>query len=599
MITETLSPREAVSHITPVIWARVNRLHLCKVISEFAHENIIIPEKQYENEGWGHYVLHAFSFNVQYRFRAKIGSLNHWYIDRDSLEKYTEGKPDRLDSLRFVVEFREAMGIDEQSLPVYMEEVSSTLCGSAYMHMQSTVRSGDLIHAGYQEIERAMTGHPRFIANNGRIGFDTADYRDYAPEAASAFSLIWVAGHRERTVFTSIEPLTYQQLLLQELGEELLGLFRGLLTKKGLDPDEYIFIQVHPWQWYNKLAIVFASDIAAGRLVYLGPGKDEYLPQQSIRTFFNVSNPDKFYVKTALSILNMGYVRGLSPGFMQTNPPVSKWVEELVEGDSYLRETGFCVLREIAGAGYTNMNCERSTRENSPYKKMLSCLWRESPLPKMKKGQRLMTMAALLHTDTEGAAFLPELIRASGLDTDPWIRQYLHCYMSPLLHCFYRYDLVFMPHGENLILVMEDHVPVRAIMKDLGEEVSVMNKGAGLPEEIRRIAVEVSDGERVRPIFTQLFDSIFRFIAAILHEHAGYPEERFWELIAECIHNYGLAHPQLEEKIRKYDLFVPEISPDALNRLQLRNNRQLRNRATPFNVKYIENVANPVARFEK
>ncbi|MGS2763341.1 IucA/IucC family protein [Sinomicrobium sp. M5D2P9] len=599
MIQEFLSPGKAVSHITPAVWAKVNRLHLCKAISEFAHEGIVIPEQQHESEGWGHYVLKAGQYNVQYCFRAKQGYLNHWLIDKDSLEKYTGGQPDKLDSLRFVIEFREAMGIDEESLPVYMEEVSSTLCGSAYMHMQNPVSSEDLVHAGYQEIERAMTGHPRFIANNGRIGFDEADYRNYAPEAAEPFSLIWVAGHRERAAFTSIAPLTYEELLVQELGEELLGLFRKLLVKKGLDPDDYIFMQVHPWQWYNKLAIVFAPDIASCRLVYLGQGRDRYLPQQSIRTFFNINNPDKFYVKTALSILNMGYVRGLSPYFMRTNPPISKWVEELVEKDDYFKETGFCVLREIAGVGYTNRNSERATKEDSPYKKMLSCLWRESPLSKLKEDQRLMTMAALLHVDTAGVALLPELIRASGLDTDNWLKNYLHCYMSPLLHCFYSYDLVFMPHGENLILVLENHVPVRAIMKDLGEEVSVMNNGENLPEEIRRIAVDVSDEERTLPLFTQLFDSIFRFIAAILLEHTGYPEERFWKQVAECIHNYYLAHPQLAEKTRKYDLFTAEISPDALNRLQLRNNRQLRNRTNPFKVQYIGKVANPVAHFKK
>ncbi|WP_198511788.1 IucA/IucC family C-terminal-domain containing protein, partial [Bacillus subtilis] len=36
---------------------------------------------------------------------------------------------------------------------------------------------------------------------------------------------------------------------------------------------------------------------------------------------------------------------------------------------------------------------------------------------------------------------------------------YLTCYLSPLLHCFYQHDLVFMPHGENLIMLLENNVP--------------------------------------------------------------------------------------------------------------------------------------------
>ncbi|MDL5396030.1 IucA/IucC family C-terminal-domain containing protein, partial [Escherichia coli] len=85
-----------------------------------------------------------------------------------------------------------------------------------------------------------------------------------------------------------------------------------------------------------------------------------------------------------------------------------------------------------------------------------------SPLGLAGPGQRLMTMTALLHTDRHGHALLPALIAASGIGVQAWLDRYLDCYLAPLVHCFYRNDLVFMPHGENLILVLEDYVPVRA-----------------------------------------------------------------------------------------------------------------------------------------
>ena len=70
---------------------------------------------------------------------------------------------------------------------------------------------------------------------------------------------------------------------------------------------------VHPWQWENKLAVTFAAEIAQQHIIHLGTGADNYQAQQSIRTFFNRSTPDRCYVKTALSVLNMGFMRGLSP----------------------------------------------------------------------------------------------------------------------------------------------------------------------------------------------------------------------------------------------------------------------------------------------
>ena len=64
---------------------------------------------------------------------------------------------------------------------------------------------------------------------------------------------------------------------------------------------------------------------------------------------------------------------------------------------------------------------------------------------------------------------------------DAWLRRYVDAYLTPLVHCFYAHDLVFMPHGENVILVVQDHVPVRAFMKDIAEESSILNPDAALP----------------------------------------------------------------------------------------------------------------------
>jgi len=597
-IQTKVAPTQASAHLQKPVWEKVNRLHLRKIIAEFSHERIINPQLTTENEGWGQYVLMNKTREITYSFRAKILALNHWYVDTASLEKHIGGKPAAIDALNFIIEFREELGIPDESLPVYLEEVCSTLSGSSYMNFYGKPESKELLNAGYQQTESTMTGHPRFIANNGRIGFDAADYREYAPETAAPFALVWLAGNRDTAVFTAVSSLEYTQVILQELGEKNLKRFNGILTARKLNPEDYFFIPVHPWQWFNKLSNIFAADIATQQLVCLGYSDDQYLPQQSIRTFFNVSHPEKFYVKTALSVLNMGYVRGLSPKFMKTNPPINEWIYNLVENDGYLQEKRFFILREIASVSFAHRYYESSVTADSHYKKMLACLWRESPVSKITKDQRLITMAALLHVDNEGNAYLPELIRASGLTTSNWLKEYFDCYLSPLLHCFYQWDMVFMPHGENLIMVLQNHIPVRAIMKDIGEEVSLLNTTHPVPEAASRLSVTVPETAKTLPLFTQIFDSIFRFISAILVEHAGFSEKKFWKLVADCILDYQREHPEFNEAYQKYDLFVSEFSPDALNRLQLNNNRQLRNRANPFkDLPYIGNMANPVAPY--
>ncbi|MEX0729406.1 MAG: IucA/IucC family siderophore biosynthesis protein [Aquisalimonadaceae bacterium] len=594
-----VSPQRAIAHLRPDTWAKANALLIRKAICEFAHELLIQPRLQDTVDGWGHYVLKADNPGIRYRFRARILSLDHWWIDLASLSKYADNEVAPLDALAFIIEFRDSLGISPTTLPVYMEEVSSTLYGSAYKHAGEGLSATELTRAGFQAVEAAMMeGHPTFVANNGRIGFDAIDYRAYAPEAAPAVPLIWLAAHRSRAEFACVDALPYSKLLRQELGERILETFNSTLREQGLDPAAYLFVPVHPWQWYNKLASVFAADIATRNLVCLGCGEDVYQPQQSIRTFFNLSHPEKCYVKTALSILNMGFMRGLSPYYMRTTPAINAWVHALIGKDDFLRDNGFSILREVASVGYRNQHHEQALESSSPYRKMLAALWRESPLPGLKPGQRLMTMASLLHLDRQGTALLPALIKSSGVDTTGWLRAYLGCYLSPLLHCFYAHDLVFMPHGENLILVLENNVPVRAIMKDIAEEICILDTRAALPEDVKRVVVSVPEDLKALSIFTDVFDCFFRYVGHILVEQCGFPESGFWELVARCITDYQRAHPELRDKFERYDLFAPRFRRSCLNRLQLSNNQQMLNLADPSAaLQFAGTLKNPIAAY--
>lgn len=338
--------------------------------------------------------------------------------------------------------------------------------------------------------------------------------------------------------------------------------------------------------------------MATRKIVCLGYGDEDYLAQQSIRTFYNISQPGKHYVKTSLSILNMGFMRGLSPYYMSGTPAINEYLHGLISSDPWLRRNGFTILREAASLGFRNYYYEAAISVDTPYKKMFSALWRENPTALIGANQRLMTMAALLHVDPRGGALLPELIRASGLDAAAWLERYVDAYLTPLVHCFYAHDLVFMPHGENVILVVEDHVPVRAFMKDIAEESSILNPNAALPENARRLAADVPEEYKLLTIFVDVFEGYFRHLAQVLADHGVMHEDAFWKLVAGRITAYQEAHPERLEKYRQYDLFAPEMIHSCLNRLQLANNLQMVNLADPIgSFQMAPNLANPIARY--
>ncbi|MEV6024240.1 IucA/IucC family siderophore biosynthesis protein [Streptomyces sp. NPDC052036] len=584
---------DAVAHLSPERWEQANRLLIRKALAEFAHERLITPAPGDD----GHYVVHSDDRLTRYRFRATLRALDHWEVDPESITRHRDGAELPLAALDFFIELRTSLGLSNEILPVYLEEISSTLSGTCYKLTKPQVTSAGLARSGFQAIETGMTeGHPCFVANNGRLGFGIHEYLSYAPETANPLRLVWLAAHRSRAAFTAGTGIAYESFVRQELGAATLDRFHRQLTGQGLDPADYLLIPVHPWQWWNKLTVTFAAEVARGHLVCLGEGDDEYLAQQSVRTFFNSDHPEKYYVKTALSVLNMGFMRGLSAAYMEATPAINDWLHGLIEGDPVLKATGLTILRERAAVGYRHLEYEAATDRTSPYRTMLAALWRESPVGSLQEGETLATMASLAHVDHEGASFAGALIEQSGLAPTEWLRRYLRAYLTPLLHCFYAYDLVFMPHGENVILVLEDGVVRRAVFKDIAEEIAVMDPDAVLPPEVTRIRVEVPEDQKLLSVFTDVFDCFFRFVAANLASEGVLAEEDFWRTVAEVVHEYQDAHPHLADRFRRYDMFAPEFALSCLNRLQLRNNRQMVDLADPSGaLQLVGTLRNPIA----
>ncbi len=542
----------SVPHLRPEAIEYAHRRLIAKAIAEFSHERLIAPVPVAGD-------LYSFKDTT---FRARRYPLEHWVVDPDSLT----GPVDALD---FIAGLRDILGIPEKLLGTYLEEISATLAGTAWKVTHRRETAEELVHADFQTIEVAMTeGHPGFVANNGRIGFGLRDHAAYAPEADSPVRLRWVAVLKAESVFVTggDERAHYAA----ELGEDLLGRFEQQLRGHGLDPADYRYLPVHPWQWEQKVTVTFAPDVARRAIVPLDAGPDRYRAQQSIRTFFNVDRPERHYVKTAIAVQNMGFLRGLSPKYMRATPPINDWVASVVENDEELRACGFGVLRELASIGYTGDAYHR-TGAPSAYTKMLAALWRESPVPRLAEGERLATMASLLHRDRDGNSLAAALIRASGLESAEWVATYLRAYLRPIVHCLLAHDLAFMPHGENLILVLENHVPRRVFMKDIGEEVAVMNDQP-LPPEVERIRIDVTDEIKELALFTDVFDGFLRHLAGILDADGLLRAADFWALAGDCVREHAKDHPELAGRL---DLLRPAFKHSCLNRLQLRNTLQM------------------------
>jgi siderophore synthetase component len=552
---------------TSTAWQRAARRLLAKMLAEFAYEEVIAPEPE-PAAGPDAYRI-ALSPDVTYRFRASRGSYGSWYVDAESITP--TGDP-----LHFLAHGHDGvLGLSGDTTGHLIRELLATL--RADVRLDATALSAAaLADLDYAELEGHQTGHPWLVANKGRIGFSDADAARWAPEARRQHRLPWIAVHRDLAEYRGIGTLATPDLLYaEELAPATLDTFRRTIADHGREPADYLLLPVHPWQWDQVVAPLFAPAIADGSIIHLTTDNDLRLPQQSIRTFLNTTRPHRRTVKLPLSVLNTLVWRGLPTERTLAAPAVTAWVHSLRDHDRFLRdEARVILLGEVASVAVAHPQYDKLPTVPYQYRELLGCIWREPLAAQLAPGERTRTLAALLHTDPAGRAFTAELIERSGIAPRMWLRHLFGALLPALLHFLYRYGTVFSPHGENAIVVFDDHdIPVRLAVKDFVDDVNVSQQPLpehdSMPADVRAVLLTEPTEFLTQFIHSGLFVGVFRYLAPLCAQQLGVPEGEFWALVREEILGHQQRFPELRERFATFDLLTPRIERLCLNRNRL------------------------------
>ncbi|MET9555877.1 IucA/IucC family protein [Streptomyces sp. NPDC006645] len=559
--------------LTPRLWAGAAARLLAKLLGEFAYEEIIAPVAQAGSNGAapGRYTL-ALDDGTPLTFAARRGAYGAWRVDPHSVEY--AGEPFR-DPLRFLVLARRLLAIDGATLGHLVRELNATLVADARID-GTALTAGQLADLDYADLEGHQTGHPWLILNKGRIGFSAVDSTRWAPESRTPSRLPWLAVSTTLAAYRGVPSLASpEQLYGSELDPATREAFASELRSRGLDPDAYLYLPVHPWQWDEVLLPLYAAEIATGAIVPLPTDGDVRLPQQSIRTFLNTTRPDRHTVKLPLSILNTLVWRGLPTERTLAAPAVTAWMHGLYESDPFLRdECGVILLGEVASVTVTHPLYDHLPEVPYQYKELLGAIWRE-PLPsRLAPGERARTLASLLHTDPLGRSFTAELVERSGLPAEVWLRRLFAALLPALLRFLYRYGTVFSPHGENAVVVFDDSdVPVRLAIKDFVDDVNIsarpLPEHETMPREVRDTLLTEEPSFLTQFIHSGLFVGVFRFLAPLCQEQLAVPERTFWSLVRAEILRHHARFPELKDRFETFDLLTPRIARLCLNRNRL------------------------------
>ncbi|MEW9673080.1 IucA/IucC family siderophore biosynthesis protein [Ammoniphilus sp. 3BR4] len=518
-----------------------------------------------------------------------------WTFDRIRLSdkpvmRTIHGIAEEAESLpQFLLEIRESLGAEDGKVAIFIHELQQTLFKDTLAQHRRHQENRTLRGGSYDELEGdIMDGHPYHPSYKSRIGFGYAENYAFGPEFKNRIQPIWVAVHQDWTRFSISKHLDYDQFILNEIGREQWESFKERVRNTGNDPEEYLLMPVHPWQWEKVISSSFIQDLRENRLIFLGAAGEAYRPQQSIRTMANVSSPMKSYLKLSMSIINTSTGRILAPHTVQNAPAISDWLQELVSADSFLKdELEVVLLGEILGLSY-DYPAPSELLQSSTYG-TLSCIWRESLHRFLKPGEEAVPFNALTSLDLDGKPFIEPWIRKEG--AEEWLTRLFATSIIPIVHLLYAHGIAVESHAQNMVLIHRQGTPSRLALKDFHDGIRFSRKHLmnpencpellGTPEYHARVNrnsfIETDDIEAVRDFMHDAFFFInIGELALVMADYFGFEERKFWALARQTIESYQQRFSHLRERFELFDLFAHTIQVEQLTKRRLFPDTELR-----------------------
>ena len=527
------------------LWAKANRALVAKAIRELDYEGLIEPREL----AYGTFAL-QLAGGASYSFRGCRGIWGEVRLESETLRR---GQDEVTSASRFFLDARSETAMSDIVLANYLEEISSTLAADIrLLERNAGLTANDLAGLSSLELQARLEGHPKLIANKGRLGWSPCDADRFAPESSPKFQLHWLA---VKKTIAHWAPGSLENPALQSLDENAYASLASLTELEGFD-----LIPVHPWQWERILQRQFGHEIARGEIVPLGPAGDFYTPQISLRTLTNVSRPGFADVKLPLSILNTSAVRGIPSRYALASVETSREIDRIAREDELLAGRGCRILRDLAGV--TVAPSSHSGIDKAPYRYLeaLGAIWRESS--EGADGETVQLTATLFHRDELGSSLLASFVERSGLSTGEWLSAYFEHVVVPLYHLQARYGLGVVAHGQNVLFRMRNFRPAGVVLKDFqGDWRASTEATVAVASQLDRLPPE----HLIHDLVTGHFVTVLRFVSSSLSDSVGFPEKDFYAILRRSLSNYIREYGPVPAAI---DLLSPTFERVLLNRVR-------------------------------
>jgi len=310
----------------------------------------------------------------------------------------------------------------------------------------------------FAEAEQALlVGHAFHPAPKSHEPFNEAEARRYLPDFASDFPLHWLSVDSEYVTGESLD-LSLRARLLRVAAQSAPALLSHFTDRRWLLP-------MHPWQARHLLSQAWCQQlVASGALADLGEYGSAWLPTSSSRSLYSPASSDM--IKFSLSVRLTNSVRTLSvkevkrgmrlarlaqtPRWqsLQMDYPTMRVMQE--DGWAGLRAADGAIQEESLMAFRVNSLFDTPTAQTN----VLVSLTQAAP-----DGGDSLLAAAVRRVSVRLGLTLAQAAQC-------WLNAYCDRVLLPLFGTEANYGLVLLAHQQNILVEMQQDLPVGLLYRD-------------------------------------------------------------------------------------------------------------------------------------
>jgi D-ornithine---citrate ligase len=311
-------------------------------------------------------------------------------------------------------------------------------------------------------------GHPWHPNYKTKLGLSTTEVIALSPEFEACVPVVLCALHRQWAHVESLnEPERYRDWWQGHFPLATEQLIQHLLAK-GLDPDHYLPIPVHPWQAAEELPRSFAREIADRLLIMTTIIAFNGQPTMSFRTVVPDADRCSPMVKLPVALRLTSVQRTLSPRSARMGPRVSGLLLRMLKQEPHIRAV-LNIVPERIGVHFAPQPADDQRSRH------LAVLYRDNPSSLLLPGEMAVPVGSLFALDEHGQPLLRQWVRlAQGDDSRPdllrFFRDYLSIAVPGLLGLYLLYGVAFEAHQQNSFMVMSAEGQLsRLMVRDFGD----------------------------------------------------------------------------------------------------------------------------------